>query len=125
MKLASTRESLALIASTALPTTVGVIDHLPDSITPPVVLVAWSDPWLTPSTMCAYQATLELLIVAQRLEPGGNTETLEEIVSLLVVALKSNPEFQVTTVTSPYPLNIAGVDYLAASVNLTHDVEDE
>ena len=124
MKLANARTELALLASTALADDVGVIDHLPDSIAPPVVLVAWSDPWLEPATLCAWQAKMELLIVSQRLEPGGNTERLEEIVSALVPPLKASQWFQINDVTSPYPLQIAGVDYLAASINITHDVED-
>ena len=124
MKLANARTELAALASLALTDDVGVIDHLPDSIAPPVVLVAWGDPWLEPATMCGYTAKMDLLIVSQRLEPGGNTERLEEIVSALVPAIKGSQWFQINDVTSPYPLQIAGIDYLAASINITHDVED-
>lgn len=124
MKLASARTEMATLAEAVLPNTVGVVDHLPDSIAPPVVLVAWSDPWLTPSTLCGFTARIQYLIISQRIEPGGNTETLEEIVSALVPAVKGAPYFSVDDVTSPFALQVGGVDYLAASINITHDVEE-
>jgi len=127
VKLSLARETLATIATSAIDAaalgySVGVVDHLPDAIAPPVVLVAWSDPWLKPGTFCAWASALELLVVAQRLEPGGQVTTLEEIVSALIPALKSSGEFVVVDATSPYPLQLGGVDYLAASINITHDI---
>lgn len=124
MKLTNARDELAVIASAALPNHVGVINHLPDSIAPPCVLVAWADPWLIPSTVCGFEAAIQYLVISQRIEPGGNTETLEEIVSALVPAVKAAQYFAVREVTSPYALQIGGVDYLAASINMTHDVEE-
>lgn len=118
MKLATLRQDAAAIASAALPNDVGVVDHLPDSVSPPVVLVAWADPWLTPESFCGYTASMELLVVAQRLEPGGKVETLEDIASALVEAFRGSNNWTVVDLTSPYPLQIAGVDYLAASVNV-------
>jgi len=118
VSLAQVRKDAATIAGNALSDDVSIVDHLPDSITPPCVLVAWSDPWLKPSTYCAYDAAMELIVVAQRIEPGGKLETLEEIVSALVVAFRSSQIFGVIDATSPYPLQVAGVDYLAATVNL-------
>lgn len=118
MKLSNVRADAAAIASAALPDDVGVVDHLPDSVSPPCVLVAWADPWLAPESFCAYTASMELLIVAQRLEPGGKVETLEDIAGALIDAFKGSDTWTVQDLTSPYPLQIAGVDYLAASVNL-------
>lgn len=124
MKLTLAREQLATIVAELVDVDVGVVDHLPDSIAPPVVLVAWGDPWITPATLCQYQATMELLIIAQRLEPGGKLETLESIVSIIVPGLKPHGDYQVVDATSPYPIQVGGVDYLAASINIKHDVED-
>lgn len=124
MKLSTARVDLATIMEATLPDAVSVVDHLPDSITPPCVLVAWADPWVKPATLCAYEAAMELLVIAQRIEPGGKLETLEEIVSAILPAMKANPDWQVVDVTAPFPMNVAGVDYLAASVNLTYDMED-
>ena len=124
MKLAIARQELALLVANATTDETGVVDHIPDAIAPPVVFVAWSDPWLAKSTFCAWQASMELVLVAQRIEPGGKTATLEDMVSSLVPAIKQSEMFTIVDVTAPYPLNVAGVDYLAASINITHDLED-
>lgn len=124
MNLAPARVDLAAALKAWLPDAVGVVDHLPDSIAPPVVLVAWSNPWIKPATLCAYEMAMELIVIAQRLEPGGKLETLEEIVAAIVPPMKSLPQWQVVDVTAPYPINVAGVDYLAASINLTFDMEE-
>lgn len=125
MKLSPARVDIAIALESMLPNAVGVIDHLPDAIAPPCVLVSWSDPWLKPSTLCAYEAAMELIVIAQRIEPGGQYETLEEIVAIIVPGLKGMAAWQVVDVTAPYPMQVGGVDYLAASINLTHDMEEE
>lgn len=122
VKLSTVRTDCATIIGTALPNDVGVIDFLPDSIAPPVVLIAWSDPWLKPSTICAYEARMEVLCVAQRIEPGGRLETLEDIVSAILPAMRGSG-FTLQEVTSMYPLNIGGNDYLAASLTYIYDVD--
>lgn len=124
MKLAQARQELAIIVASATTSETGVVDHIPDAVAPPVVFIAWSDPWLKPSTLCGWEAATELVCVSQRIEPGGNTERLEEMVSAIVPAVKASQYFQVVDVTAPYPLQVGGVDYLAASINITHDVEE-
>lgn len=123
MKLSQVREEYATIVAATVADNVTVISSLPDSITPPAVLVAWSDPWLTPGTFCQFTAQLELLVVAQRIEPGGQYGVIEEIIDELAPALKQAGA-TIRDVTSPYPLQLGGVDYLAASINLIHEVEE-
>lgn len=124
MKVTTARIELAAILTAALPNEVGVIDHLPDSIAPPVALVAWADPWLKLSTLCAYEAQMEIMCLAQRIEPGGQFETLEGMVSAILPAIKSADYFTLVDVTAPYPMQVGGVDYLAASINVSYDMED-
>lgn len=102
---------------------VTVIDSLPDSIAPPAVLVAWATPWLTPDTFCGFVANVELLVVAARIEPGGQYEVIEGIISDLVGALK-RAGTTIRDITSPFPLQLGGVDYLSASINIIHEVEE-
>lgn len=123
MKLSAVRELYAGIAASVVPDDVSVIDSLPDSIAPPAVLVAWSDPWLTYQTLCGWTCQLEMMIVAQRIEPGGQYEVIESMVSEIVVALRSDHR-TIRDVTSPYPLQLGGVDYLSASINIIHEVEE-
>lgn len=122
MKLSLAREELASLCEAALPNSWGVIDHLPDSVAPPMVLVAWGDPWLKLATLCAYEAVMELMLIAQRIEPGGKLETLEDGVASLLPAIKGS-DFSLTDCTAPYPMQIGGVDYLACSINLTYDLD--
>lgn len=122
MKLSTARVDLMAILEATVPPEYALVDSVPDSVAPPVLFIAWADPMITKSTMCAWVATLEILAVAQRVEPGGQLTTLEEMISTVVPALKGT-EFTVVDVTSPYPLQIGGVDYLAASINITHDME--
>ena len=125
MKLSTVREDVAAIVVAAIADpTIPVIDHLPDSIATPCVLVAWSDPWIVPSTLCNYTAKLEIIPVAQRIEPGGKLETLEDLTASIMVAVKASRVYTVDDVTAPYPLVVGGVDYLATSINITHELED-
>ena len=124
MNVTSARTELASILTGALPASVAVVDHLPDAIAPPVVLVAWADPWLKLSTLCAYEAQMEVVCLAQRIEPGGQYERLEAMVSAILPAIKKADYFTLVDVTSPYPMQVGGVDYLAASVNVSYDMED-
>lgn len=124
MNLTPPRAELAALLNAAFPNDWGVTDFLPDSIAPPCALIGWADPWLKPLTWCTYTTAMEIICVAQRLEPGGKLETLEQMVSLILPALRSSP-FAVVDVTSPYPLQIGGVDYLAASVNLEYETEKD
>ena len=123
MKLTAVREGYAAIASAVVADDVTVIDSLPDSITPPAVFVAWSDPWLTLDTYCGFVANVEILVVAQRIEPGGQYGVIEGIVSDLAEALRLAHR-SIRDITSPFPLQLGGVDYLSASINITHEVEE-
>lgn len=123
MTLTAARTELAAILTAVLPDDVAVIDHLPDSIAPPVALVAWADPWLKLTTLCAYEAQMEIMCLAQRIEPGGQYERLEEMVYTILPAIKGT-YFTLVDVTAPYPMQVGGVDYLAASVNVSYDMED-
>jgi hypothetical protein len=100
-----------------------VIDHIPDSVAPPMIAVAWGNPWLVPDTLCGYASSLEILIVSQRIEPGGHMTRIEEMVSQVAQLLHEH-KASIRTITAPYPLVLGGVNYLGASINLIHEVEE-
>lgn len=124
MNLTPPRAELKALLDAAFPQEWGTTDHLPDSVAPPCALIGWADPWVKPLTWCTYTTALEIICVAQRLEPGGKLETLEQMVSTILPALRKTP-FAVMDVTAPYPIQIGGVDYLAASVNLEYETEKD
>jgi hypothetical protein len=121
--LTSFREQIAAILADNLSGDVGVFDCIPDSIAPPSVYVSWSNPWLIHTTFSEFTSAVQLIIVAQRIEPGGQYSVLESLVGEVVVIVRDN-HIAIRDVTSPYPINLGGVDYLAASVNIIHEMGD-
>jgi len=122
MKLETVRTDLAAILTSAVDSGTSVIDAIPDSVAPPSVYITWADPWVTPGTFCDYAVNVNVIVVAQRIEPGGQYGILEGIISTIVPALRASKDFTVKDASSPYPITLGGVNYLAASVNLTCDI---
>lgn len=116
------REYLATLLRGQLDGNVSVHDSIPDSIAPPAVFVTWANPWLINFTFCEFNANVQLIVVAQRIEPGGQYGVLEGLVYELVQVLRSN-QIPLRDVTSPYPITLGGIDYLASSVNIIQDLE--
>lgn len=121
--LTSFRTELAQFLRDGLADDIGVFDCIPDSIAPPSVYVTWSNPWLIGQTWCEYVAVAQLIAVAQRIEPGGQYGVLESMVGDIIGILKQH-RIPLRDVTSPYPIVLGGVDYLACSFNILTDVGD-
>lgn len=121
MKLENVRTDLYAIVRAAMADEVAVVDSIPDSIAPPAVFLTWADPWITPATFCDYTVKINVIVVAQRIEPGGQYGILEGLVSTIVPALKGT-EFMVEDASSPYPIQLGGVNYLACSINLSCEI---
>lgn len=115
------RETLYETLTAKLPGDVGVFDIIPDSIAPPAVYIAWSNPWLVATTFCQYVSTAQLICVAARIEPGGQYAVIESLVSQVLDVLHSS-RIAVRDVSSPFPLALAGVNYLAASINIVEEM---
>lgn len=123
MKLALLREYLATEIALVVPDDVSVIASVPDSIAPPCVIVSWGEPWLLPSTHCLFVASLDVICIAARIEPGLQLGVLEDLVSAIVPSFKGMG-MAVGSVSSPFPLTLGGVDYLSASINVIQEVEE-
>ena|SRR5580765_1223741 len=122
MKLENVRTDLYGILRGALADEVAVIDSIPDSIAPPSVFITWADPWVTPATFCDFTVNVNVIVVAQRIEPGGQYGILEGLVSIIMPTLKRQRDFLVKDASSPYPITLGGVNYLACSVNLSCEI---
>jgi hypothetical protein len=114
------RQQLAAVLVAGLPADVAVWDSIPDSIAPPSVYVTWANPWLVPTTWCDYTVQCQILAVAQRIEPGGQYSVLESLIAQILATLKAN-RIAIRDVSAPYPLVLAGVNYLAASINVPNE----
>jgi hypothetical protein len=89
-----------------------------DALTPPAILLVWGDPWLTPQALRGwFDAQLEILCVASRVEPGPGITTLETLVTYAITRLRADgyPWPQASS-QAPRIFEIAGVPYLGARV---------
>jgi hypothetical protein len=112
--LEQVRVDLAALVEGCTPTTVAVYDRIVDQIAVPAVLVGWADPWIEPATLCGdHWVRAELLVVAGRIEPGDQIARLEQIVAAIIPKLSG---YTIDRTSAPFRLQIAGVDYLAASI---------
>lgn len=121
--LTAYRTDIASLLRDNLDNDIGVFDCIPDSITPPAVYVTWSNPWLVGSTWCEWTSLLQLIVVAQRIEPGGQYSVIESMVGQILVILREN-RIAIRDVNSPFPMTIGGVDYLSSSINLITEMGD-
>jgi hypothetical protein len=117
------REEIYTLMRDGLADDVGVFDIIPDSISPPAVYIAWGNPWLLPTTFCQYSSAVQLICVAARIEPGGQFTVLEDLVGDVVTVLHSN-HIAVRDATSPFPIVLGGVNYLAATINIVSEMGD-
>ena len=100
-----------------------VQDSIVDSVSPPTLIVFWSDPWLEPATTtglrraCIFTARLSVMCVAGRVEPGAGVATLEELVSAVVGRLDAT--WPLPTISAPLewrPRTDSTIAYLSAEV---------
>lgn len=91
---------------------------LVDAWDPPCVMLAWSDPWLEPKGPgCLYDARMDAVCIAGRLEPGPGVTTLETLVAYVVDRLDADDyPWPLQTVSAPRVFVQSGINYLAARV---------
>lgn len=123
LRLTAYREEIYTLLRDALPADIGVFDIIPDSIAPPAVYIAWGNPWLLPTTFCQYASAVQLICVAARIEPGGQFAILETLIGDVVTVLHEN-KIAIRDATSPFPIALGGLNYLAATVNIVSDMGD-
>ena len=100
-----------------------VLVDLVDAVSPPVLMLEWADPWLTPRTIGGmhglYESHLNVLCLVGRLEPGPGVEELERLAAYVVRRLVTDPRtWPVQGLTSPRRFDFAGVPYLGVRVLL-------
>ena len=101
-----------------------VIADVVDSLTPPVLMLLWGDPWLTPgvqqrATMgpSVWTARLHVLCVAGRLEPGPGIRVIEGLVDHVVTRLHADAyTWPLESVSAPRIFDLSGIAYLGARV---------
>lgn len=121
--LTAYREAMTALLREGLPDDIGVFDIIPDSISPPAVYISWGNPWILPTTFCEYSSTVSFICVAARIEPGGQFSVLEDLVGNVYQILRDN-KVAIRDATSPFPIVLGGVNYLAATINTVTELGD-
>ena len=96
-----------------------VLVNLVDALEPPVLMLGWGEPWLTPDTACLRTGRLVVTCVAGRLVPGAGIETLEELVEHSLGRLRADGgPWPLDSVSGPRVFTVGNVNYLAARITL-------
>lgn len=111
-----------LVAGALVPLDVGEVHDAPvDAITPPAFVLVWPDPWLVPSTSCYYDATLDVICAAARIDPAPGYVELELMVAGALPALR---ELGLgATVSGAAPFDCGGLHYQSARVRIVQPVQ--
>jgi hypothetical protein len=124
LELTAVRARAAAALEPATDSDPAVLVDLVDAVHPPVLMLDWDDPWLTPGLdnrpvmgPCVWQANLSVICIASRVEPGPGVETLEQLVTYTIDRFRYDPyPWPVATAQSPRRFDIGGVTYLGARV---------
>lgn len=98
-----------------------VADGVVDAFVPPGFLVTWGDGWVQPKTHCYANATLDVVVIAERFEPESGTTTLEQLVALAFSQLAAGALVP-RSVSPPGRFDIGGIVYLAAHLSIVSPV---
>lgn len=86
-----------------------------DAVVPPALIIAWSDPWVEFETPCFWYASLAVLAVASRVDPGAGIETLEQLVSYTIGRFKDDPyPWPSVSAQAPHLFEIANIPLFGA-----------
>lgn len=98
------------------------VDYLPERFVPPVAVVQSGDPYIEiGSTFTGLKANYEVLLVADKSTNEVGADKLDAMILDAVLALYEDFE----TVSGPVVLEVNGVTYLAAQLNLSKYFELE
>jgi hypothetical protein len=98
-----------------------VLDYVPERITPPIVIINSSSPYLTPSTLgTQYNLNLELVVIASTATNKKATENLDQAIHDVLNAM---PRYsRVIRVNEPYNLQTNNAEYLSANISVELEI---
>jgi hypothetical protein len=98
-----------------------VLDYVPERITPPIVIINSSSPYLTPSTLgTQYDLNLELVVIASTATNKKATENLDQAIHDVLNAM---PRYaRVIRVNEPYNLQTNNAEYLSANISVELEI---
>jgi len=96
-----------------------ILDYIPERITPPIVIMSPSSPYLVSETVGReYRLGLTLTMVAMTATNEEATEALDDLIAQTVTALVPLGYVILNGVNPPYRLAANNAEYLASDLNL-------
>jgi hypothetical protein len=93
-----------------------VLEYVPERITPPIVIVNASSPYMTTAEFGEYNLGLELVLVASTATNKTATANLDQLIEDTLNAILPITYARVTTVNQPYNLQTNNAEFLAANI---------
>jgi hypothetical protein len=93
-----------------------VLEYIPERITPPIVLLNASQPYLQTAQFGEWSLGLELVLVASTATNKKATEALDQLIEDTLNAIEPLTYVRITSVNQPYNLQTNNAEYLAANI---------
>lgn len=93
-----------------------VLEYVPERITPPIVILNAASPYVQTAEFGEYTLGLELVLVASTATNKKATESLDQLIEDVLVAIEPLTYARLTSVNQPYNLQTNNAEYLATNV---------
>jgi hypothetical protein len=93
-----------------------VLEYIPERITPPIVLLNASQPYLQTAQFGEWSLGIELVLVASTATNKKATENLDQLIEDTLNAIEPLTYVRITSVNQPYNLQTNNAEYLAANI---------
>lgn len=108
-----------LTALEAAGLTVETSAWVPDRITPPVIILIPTSPFLEPMTLGKeWSMNMQLVLVNQTRMNELMTEELEDMIEAVITACDQLHYVRLSSVEAPYSMSTGGADFLACNINV-------
>jgi hypothetical protein len=96
-----------------------VLADLVDAVEPPALMLEWNDPWITMRTISGglgvFEAQINVLCFAGRIEPGPGVEVLEGLIDYTLGRFQADAySWPLAFSQAPRRFDIAGIPLLGA-----------
>lgn len=93
-----------------------VLEYIPERITPPIVLLNASQPYLQTAQFGEWSLGIELVLVASTATNKTATLNLDQLIEDTLNAIEPLTYVRITSVNQPYNLQTNNAEYLAANI---------
>jgi hypothetical protein len=93
-----------------------VLEYIPERITPPIILINASQPYLQTAEFGEWSLGVELVLVASTATNKKATENLDQLIEDTLNAITPLTYARITSVNQPYNLQTNNAEYLSANI---------